>query len=272
MDFNLQVYEKGLTSSSSSDSDGGTESSFPSHGRGWLKSEQQKRLPQAAKERHIGTYALTTELSSWVKEAVANYQPTPEVLELVAPFAAELHNTFENERGSSTGLHDIDAIELTYQFTVEVGAAILLAANATNDPVDLSMHTQLHASKAGGDDHFSSWGKLLTGLDCDPPIIVQFPFYLMMCQSFTFEPVGYREDYIYSALTGVDWVRHLKLFSLPAPLRFVFKSSSSASISACISHRTSALPILRVTTSLNYHRAGFANFVLTIGQRLQQVQ
>ncbi|KAG6357312.1 hypothetical protein INS49_015190 [Diaporthe citri] len=213
LDVNLQVYEKASSSSSSSDSDGDTELSCPSPGRGWLKSEQQKRLPQAAKERHIGTYALTTELSSWVKEAIANYQPSAEVLDLVEPFAAELHNTFENERGSSTGLHDIDAIELTYQFTVEVGAAILLAANATKDPVDLSMHTQLHASKAGGDDHFSSWGKLLTGLDCDPPIIVQFPFYLMMCQSFTFEPIGYREDYIYSALTGVDWAKGSNKFN-----------------------------------------------------------
>ncbi|KAK7713656.1 hypothetical protein SLS63_012038 [Diaporthe eres] len=213
LDVNLQIYEKGSSSSSSSDSDGDTELSCPSPGRGWLKSEQQKRLPQAAKERHIGTYALTTELSSWVKEAIANYQPSQEVLDLVEPFAAELHNTFENERGSSTGLHDIDAIELTYQFTVEVGAAILLAANATEDPVDLSMHTQLHASKAGGDDHFSSWGKLLTGLECDPPIIVQFPFYLMMCQSFTFEPIGYREDYIYSALTGVDWAKGSNKFN-----------------------------------------------------------
>lgn len=213
LDVNLQVYEKGSSSSSSSDSDGDTELSCPSPGRGWLKSEQQKRLPQAAKERHIGTYALTTELSSWVKEAIANYQPSQEVLDLVEPFAAELHNTFENERGSSTGLHDIDAIELTYQFTVEVGAAILLAANSTEDPVDLSMHTQLHASKAGGDDHFSSWGKLLTGLECDPPIIVQFPFYLMMCQSFTFEPIGYREDYIYSALTGVDWAKGSNKFN-----------------------------------------------------------
>lgn len=141
-------------------------------------------------------------------EAIANWHPIREVLDLVAPFAAELHDVCEKERSSSTGLHDIDAIELTYQFTVEVGAAILLAADATNDPVDLSLHTQLHTSAAGGDGHFAPWGKLLTGLECDPPIIVQFPFYLMMCQSFTFEPLGYREDYIYSALTGVDWVRH----------------------------------------------------------------
>lgn len=206
--MNLQTYKKCTGSNSPALLiNGKIKSSCPSSGRGWLESDQQKCPPQAAKERHIGTYALTTDLSSWVKDAIANYRPTPEVLELVAPFAAELHNTFEHERGSTTGLHDIDAIELTYQFTVEAGAAILLAANATDDPVDLSMYTQLHASKAGGDDHFISWGKLLTGLECDPPIIVQFPFYLMMCQSFTFEPIGYREDYIYSALTGVDWVR-----------------------------------------------------------------
>lgn len=202
----MQAYER-CTGNLLSHSDDSTKLCCPSSGRGWLKRQQDTRPPQAAKERHIGTYALTTDLSSWVKDAIANYQPTSQVLDLVAPFTAELHDSFEKERASSTGLHDIDAIELTYQFSVEVGAAILLAAHDTDDPVDLSKHTKLHASKAGGDDHFSSWGRLLTGLDCDPPIIVQFPFYLMMCQSFTFEPVGYREDYIYSALTGVDWVR-----------------------------------------------------------------
>ena len=135
---------------------------------------------------------------------MASYEPTSEVLELVKPFATEFHDVLERERASSTGLHDLDAIERTYQCTLEVGAALILAADATDDPVDLSL--QLHASRAGGDDHFSPWGRLLTGLECDPPIIVQFPFYLMMCQSFTFEPTGHREDYVYSAMTGVDWV------------------------------------------------------------------
>lgn len=175
-----------------------------SSGRVWLDKKQETRPPQPAKGRHIGTYALTTELAPWLKNALAKYQPTEEVLELVRPFAAEFHAFVEKERESSFGLHDLDAIELTYQHTLEIGAAIILAADATQDPVDLTL--QLHASRAGGDDHFMSWGKLLTGLECDPPIIVQFPFYLMMCQSFTFEPNTQREDYVYSALTGVDWV------------------------------------------------------------------
>lgn len=203
MDVNLQAYNK---CRAGSDTD--LLPPCASSGRVWLENAQQTRPPQAATGRHIGTYALTTALSSWVRDAIAGYRPTATVLDLVAPFAAELHGVFEAERRASTGLHDIDAVELTYQFAVEVGAAVLLAADAADDPVDLSRHAQLHASRAGGDDHFASWGRLLTGLDCDPPIIVQFPFYLMMCQSFTFEPIGYREDYIYSALTGVDWVRN----------------------------------------------------------------
>ena len=172
--------------------------------RVWLESGEDTRPPQPAKGRHIGTYALTTEVAPWVKKALASYQPTDEVLELVKPFATEFHEMIANEKKSSAGLHDIDAIELTYQCTLEICAAILLAADATDDPANLSL--QLHASRAGGDDHFKSWGRLLTNLECDPPIIVQFPFYLLMCQSFTFEPNWHKEDYVYSALTGVDWV------------------------------------------------------------------
>lgn len=173
-------------------------------GRVWLENEYKSRPPERARTRHIGTYALTTEVSPWVKNALGRYQPTSEVLDLVGPFAAELHAVCERERETSSGLHDLDMIELTYQNTLEVSAAILLAADNTEDPVDLSI--QLHASRAGGDDHFKSWGRLLTGLECDPPIIVQFPFYLMMCQAFTFEPTSHREDYVYAAMTGVDWV------------------------------------------------------------------
>ena len=177
-----------------------------------MESEQNTRPPQPAKGRHIGTYALTTEVAPWVKKALASFQPTDEVLELVKPFAAAFHDMIADERKSSAGLHDIDAIELTYQSTLEISAAILLAANATNDPANLEL--QLHASRAGGDDHFRSWGRLLTNLECDPPIIVQFPFYLLMCQSFTFEPRWHREDYIYSALTGIDWVSLLFAFNM----------------------------------------------------------
>ncbi|TRX92859.1 hypothetical protein FHL15_006265 [Xylaria flabelliformis] len=179
--------------------------------RVWLKSETIPRPPQSTTGRHIGTYALTTEIAPWVKKVMTNYQPTTEVLELVRPFASELHAFIERERELSSGLHDLNVIEMAYQHTLEIGAAILLGADATNDPVDLAL--QFHASKAGGDDHLAPWGRLLTGLECDPPIIVQFPFYLLMCQSFTFEPTAHREDYVYTALTGVDWAKGQNKFS-----------------------------------------------------------
>ena len=173
-------------------------------GRVWLSTKHPTLPPQSTTGRHIGTYALTSKVAPWVQAALASYTPTPQVLEFVKPFAGEFHALVERERASSKGLHDLDAIELTYQCTLEISAAILLAANETDAPVDLAL--RLHGSQAGGDDHFKPWGRLLTGLECDPPIIVQFPFYLLMCQSFTFEPNWHKEDYVYSALTGVDWV------------------------------------------------------------------
>lgn len=129
------------------------------------------------------------------------------MLHLIGPFAEEFHELAEDERKSSAGLHDIDTVELTYQLTLEIGAAILLAADKTDDPVDLAL--RLHPSRAGMDDHFKTWGRLLTGLECDPPIVVQFPLYLFMCQAFSFETTSdsSHEGYVYSALTGVDWVR-----------------------------------------------------------------
>lgn len=136
------------------------------------------------------------------------------MLDLVEPFAKEFHDLAEEEKKSSFGLHDIETIEFTYQHSLEIGAAILLAADKTEDPVDLSLC--LHPSRAGMDDHFKTWGRLLLGLECDPPIIVQFPLYLLMCQAFTFEPISetMHEDYVYSALTGVDWVRIVSLSDL----------------------------------------------------------
>jgi hypothetical protein len=148
---------------------------------------------------------MTTSVSQWVKNVMARHEPSEQTLEFVRSFSAEFHDLAEKERELSTGLHDIDAIEFTYQHTLEACAAILLAGNETNDPAEILL--QYHASQAGGDDHFKPWGRLLTGLDCDPPIIVQFPFYLLMCNSFTLEPQTHREDYVYATLTGVDWVR-----------------------------------------------------------------
>jgi len=69
------------------------------------------------------------------------------------------------------------------------------------------LQDEFHTSRAGGDEQFAPWGLLLTGLECDPPIIAMFPFYLMMCQAFTFEPTSAQENYVYAALTGVDWIK-----------------------------------------------------------------
>ncbi|KAF1966838.1 hypothetical protein BU23DRAFT_517281 [Bimuria novae-zelandiae CBS 107.79] len=191
--------------------DGPSIKDFDLPGRVWINSTHERRAPQPGKARHIGEYALTTKVAPWVMKAISTYQPSPEVLELIKPFAQEYHETVEQERATTSRLHDIDAIELTYQCTLEICAAILLAADKTDEPVELN--PKLHASQAGGDDHFTPWGHLLTGLECDPPIIVQFPFYLMMCQSFTLEPIHLREDYVYTALTGVDWARGQGKFS-----------------------------------------------------------
>lgn len=144
--------------------------------------------------------------------ALHSYKPSLEVLALVKPFAQQFHDTVEHERGVTSGLHDLDAIEFTYQCTLEICAAVLLAADKTDEPVKLN--PKLHASQAGGDNHFTPWGHLLTELECDPPIIAQFPFYLMMCQSFTLEPKHLREDYVYTALTGVDWVSNFSSSSV----------------------------------------------------------
>ncbi|KAK5991616.1 hypothetical protein PT974_09901 [Cladobotryum mycophilum] len=155
--------------------------------------------------RKIGEYPLTSTLAPWVSHVFANFQPDDQVQDLVKPFTIELHQVFEAERAKSSGLHNLTLIEVTYQIALEVSAAILLAADATGDPV--CVQNEFHSSHAANDDHFRSWGKLLTGLDCDPPIIVMFPFYLMMCQSFSFESSSQQADYVYSALTGIDWVQ-----------------------------------------------------------------
>lgn len=177
----------------------------------WTREQQRSHVPEPGKGRHLGTYALTSHVSEWAADAFNKYQPSDEVLHLVEPFAKQFHELAEDERNSSFGLHDTNTIECTYQHTIEIGAAILLAADKTDDPVDLTLG--LHPSRAGMDDHFKTWGRLLTGLECDPPIVVQFPLYFLMCQAFSFEPISSssHEDYVYSALTGVDWVRKVLL-------------------------------------------------------------
>ncbi|OAQ85981.1 hypothetical protein VFPBJ_00021 [Purpureocillium lilacinum] len=174
--------------------------------RPWTKTEYERPPAEVpGSGRNIGEYPLTSELSPWVRSAISNYQPSEQTEELVKPFAAWFHDLIDKERLSDSGLHDFNLIELSYQLTLEVGAALLLAADSTDCPV--SIQSEYHSSKAANDEHFVAWGRLLTGLDCDPPIIVLFPFYLMMCQAFTLEPNTQQADYVYSALTGVDWAK-----------------------------------------------------------------
>jgi hypothetical protein len=157
-----------------------------------------------------GDYPLTSNLTSWAKTAMLNYQPGDNVREIIAPFSAQFHAAVEKERKSRSGLHNLDLIEFTYRITLEVGTAILLAANTTEYPVE--EQPSFHSSRAGADEHLAIWGRLLTGLECNPPIISMFPIYLMMCQAFTFEPHSAQEDYVYALLTGVDWAKGKSLY------------------------------------------------------------
>ncbi|KAG6035774.1 hypothetical protein E4U41_005944 [Claviceps citrina] len=182
--------------------------------REWRKHVDQYPAPArpcAPRERQLGDYPLTSALCGWAHRAFAKYKPSREALDLVRPFAAELHAALDQEQAASTGLHDLRLVELTYQVTLEVGGEILLAATANGDAAE--MQPEFHSSLAARDDHFSPWGRLLTGLDCDPPIISQFPFYLMMCQAFGFETESSRDNYVYSALTGIDWVKGKNAYS-----------------------------------------------------------
>ncbi|EED16202.1 hypothetical protein TSTA_013080 [Talaromyces stipitatus ATCC 10500] len=52
---------------------------------------------------------------------------------------------------------------------LEAVAAILLAANATEDPMEIQ--SEFHSSRAGSDDNMIHWARLLTKLNFDPLII-----------------------------------------------------------------------------------------------------
>ncbi|KAG5932300.1 hypothetical protein E4U53_001391 [Claviceps sorghi] len=181
--------------------------------RPWINDNQYTRPPNtpAALKRRLGKYPLTSAMAGWVYDAFAKYEPLQDALDLVRPFSTELHEFFVKEHAAGMGWHDLRMIDLIYQITLEVGGEILIAATASGNAI--RTRADLHSSRVTRDDHFSPWGKLLTGLECDPPIIAQFPFYLMMCQAFGFETESSQEDYVYSALTGVDWVRGKNAYS-----------------------------------------------------------
>lgn len=175
--------------------------------RVWVVKERANKPPVdvVARQHTGGRYALTSVLSPRIRLAMQKYQPNERVLEALMGYSAKFHAAVNKERESSSGLHDIDLIEDTYQIALEVGAEILIAADNTDDPIEIQ--PEFHSSRAGSDDHLSSWVRLLTGLECDPPIIAILAVYFMFCQSFTFEPNPTQADYVYSALTAVDWVK-----------------------------------------------------------------
>ncbi|KAG6232886.1 hypothetical protein E4U23_008463 [Claviceps purpurea] len=181
--------------------------------REWRNDNQQIRPPQITPtlKRRLGKYPLTSAMSGWVLKALTQYKPSRDALDFVRPFSAQLHDAFTKEYAVSTGLHDLRTIELAHQVALEVCVEILLASTANGHAV--SLQDEIHSSCAAGDDHYAPWGKLLTGLVCDPPIVVQFPTYLMMCESFGFEKEPSRENYVYSALTAVDWVKGNNAYS-----------------------------------------------------------
>lgn len=194
-----------------SNQDGKTDND-PLSSRCWFQKQNAAKAPVSASSgRKIGRYPLTSEVAGWAKSAMAKYQPNGHVLMLVEPFCQQFHNVVNSERKQSSGLHDLDEVELTYQLTLEIFAEVLLAADNTKDPVIPEFG--YHSSQAGADEHFLPWGRLLCSLETDPPIIAMFPIYLMMCQAFSFTKNPLREDYVYSLLTGVDWARGENKFS-----------------------------------------------------------
>ncbi|KAK2612250.1 hypothetical protein QQS21_001676 [Conoideocrella luteorostrata] len=187
-------------------------SQLPFIDREWSSAKNKPYNPRAPKDlmHNIGPYPLTSGLARWVTEAFQNYGPSVDAENLVQPFSAEFHEFLEKERATSTGFHNLGLVELVYQISLEVGADILIAATAMNKS---NLDMAYHSSRTARDEHFAVWGKLLTGLECDPPIISQFPIYLMMCQSFSFETNASQENYVYSTMCGIDWVKGKSAYS-----------------------------------------------------------
>lgn len=174
--------------------------------RHWAKQMKKLHSPNATvhTKHNIGQYPLTSGLASWVADSFKNYQPSNDAKALAQRFSTQLHEFFENERAISTGFHNLNLLELVYQVTLEVGTEILIAASKESD--NIQAHTPIH-SRGSLDDHFASWGKLLTGIDCDPPAIAQIPYFLLLGQAFSLETYSARENYIYATLIAVDWMK-----------------------------------------------------------------
>lgn len=90
-----------------------TEKPYEIPDRAWNDAEH--RPPARSLRQNIGTYPLTSELAPWVQNAVSAFVPDNRVLQLVKPYSERLHRVFDAERMSSSGLHDLNLIERTYQ-------------------------------------------------------------------------------------------------------------------------------------------------------------
>jgi hypothetical protein len=78
-------------------------------------SHMENGPPSIASRRSIGPYPLTSKLAPWVHNAILKFEPDDRILELVKPYSEKLHIACDTERISSSGLHDLGLIEMTYQ-------------------------------------------------------------------------------------------------------------------------------------------------------------
>jgi hypothetical protein len=137
---------------------------FDYSGRVWLQSAYEHGKPKPGNMRHIGKFALTTEVAPWIMKALSTHKPSPEVLVLIKPYAQQYHDSIEQERATTTGLHDIDSIELTYQCTLEICAAILLAADETDEPGKwVTVSGRLRFKTQNHSTHVRQWNQII---DC----------------------------------------------------------------------------------------------------------
>jgi hypothetical protein len=86
----------------------------------WSQASHEIELPMpldlATTERNIGEFPLTSGLSPWATKAMATLRPEIGLLDSVKPFSEKLHNAMDAERRISSGLHDLNLVELTYQY------------------------------------------------------------------------------------------------------------------------------------------------------------
>lgn len=91
-----------------------------------MESGSPKRHTSKDSGRNIGPYPFTSPLPTLAKSVLTEFQPDENVVGFVWSFSAELHAGFDDERENSTGSHDLDLLELTYQIALELGVTVTL--------------------------------------------------------------------------------------------------------------------------------------------------